>query len=46
MDFSAEPEEATVATVLLNLNTMVLNLLTQKNAIIKQLQEQLKEDKV
>lgn len=41
MDFTAEREEATIATLLANLTTVCMNTISQKNQIIKELQSQL-----
>lgn len=42
MEINADRDEATLATLLANLTSAVMNTLAQKNAIIKNLQEQLK----
>lgn len=42
MDLNADRDEATVAVLLANLTSVIMNTIAQKNAIIKNLQEQLK----
>ena len=41
MDFTADRDEATIATLLANLTNVIMTTMTQKNAIINELQKRI-----
>ena len=43
MDFTADREEATIATLITSLTTLVMNTLQQKNAAIMALKQKIEE---